>query len=215
MYVLLHFLRDHVVGLGVDLLGVGVLEPQDQVPSVPLDVLVVQDGHPCVADVQRAGRTGRDAHDDPPLNVLELRELVVALLLLLDQHRGVHLAQGLRLRLQTHGVDLLHDLVDQRCDLGGLGPELGASPEDLPDDGLGVGLAFEEDGVLKSEFPDRILDLVGHECSSRTPILHIRVCVHKAHDERIGMMFQSIPMRDGLFDCSFIIIQYLQKSFFY
>ena len=80
-------LRDHVVGVGIDLLRVGVLEPQDEVPAVPLDVLVVEDRHAGVPDVQGPGGSGRDAHDDLPVNVLEFRELVDALLLLLDEKR--------------------------------------------------------------------------------------------------------------------------------
>ena len=160
----LEVLGDHVVCVGVDLLGVGVLEPEDEVTAVPFDVLVVEDGHAGVSKVQGSGGAGCDTHDDLAVDVLELGELVLPLLLLLDQHRGVHFGQSLGLRLESHGVDLLHDLVDEGCDLSGLGPEFRASSEDLTNDRLGVGSSLEEHGVLKCEFSDRILDLVGHGC---------------------------------------------------
>ena len=156
-------LRDHVVGIGIDLLGVGVLEPEDEVPTISLHVLVVEDGDTGVSDVKGSRGPGCDTHDDLPVHSLEVGEFVLALLLLLHEHGGIHLRQCLGLCLQTHGVDLRHDLVDEGRDLPRLGPEFGASSEDLPHDGLGVGRTLEEHRVLQCEFPDRLLDLICHE----------------------------------------------------
>ena len=51
-------LRDHLVRVRIDLLRVGVLHPVDEDAVVPLAILVVEDGDPGVAQVQRSRRTG-------------------------------------------------------------------------------------------------------------------------------------------------------------
>ncbi len=121
-------LGDHVVRVGVYLSRVGVLEPQEQVPAVALHVLVVQHRHPGVPYVERPGGPRRYAHHDLPVHPVEVAQLVGADLLLLDEERGVHLLQGPPLGLRTHGVDLGHDGLDQRGDLGSPGAEFGEPP---------------------------------------------------------------------------------------
>ena len=141
-------LDDHVVGVGPEPLGVGVLEPEDELPSVPLDVLVVEDGGPGVSDVQGAGGSGRDAHGDLPGDSLEIRQLVVALLLLLHEEGRVDGLEGLDLGIRRHGVDLGDNLVDDLPDLGGPGAEFGDLAQHLADNGLRIGLALEEYSIL-------------------------------------------------------------------
>ena len=164
----LEVLRDHVVCLGVDLLGIGVLEPADQLSAVSLDVLVIEDGYPGVTDVERSGRSGRDPHNDGSVHSVESREFVgPLLLLLLREECRVGVLQCSGLCVQSHCVDLLDDGVDQGNDLCGLASEFGELSQDLTYDRLGVRFPFEEDGVLKCIVPDGILDVDGHGFTDR------------------------------------------------
>ena len=160
-------LGDHVVRIGVDLLGVGVLEPEHQLTVVPLAVLVVEDGYPGVSDVEGSGGTGCDTHDGfLILSSLEGGELVGPDLLLLLHHGGVGGGEFGLLLLETEGVDIGDDGVDGLGDLGDLGPVFRVGPQDLPYDGFGVGGTFEEHRVLQCEFSDGFLDGLGHNAGT-------------------------------------------------
>ena len=152
-------LGDHVVGVRVDLLGVGVLETEDEFALVALGVLVVEHGYSGVSDVERTGGTGGDPHNGLPLlHVLKVGELVGADLLLLLGEGGVDGIEFRLLGLGGHGVDVPYDLVDELGGTGDVGTAFGVGAEDLPDYGLGVGLSLELDGVLQCEFPYLVLD---------------------------------------------------------
>ena len=131
---------------------------EDELPLVPLGVFVVEDGYAGMADMEGSGRAGGDPHDGLPLlHVLEVGELVDALLLLLLEHGGVGLLQLRLLGVEAHGVDVLDDAVYGLGDLGDLRPVFRILSEYLAYDGLGVGLTFEEHRVLQCEFPDDVL----------------------------------------------------------
>ena len=73
----LQVLGDHIIGVRVDLVRVGVLHPVDELAIVTLAVLVVEDGHPGVPEVQRTRRPGSETHDHLPLHrVRQVGQLV-------------------------------------------------------------------------------------------------------------------------------------------
>ena len=111
-------------------------------------------------DVEGAGRSRRDAHGHLVADVIEVRQPVHPLFLLLDQQVGIHPFQGLLLSIEVHGVHLLDHGIDERRYLGHFGAELRTFAEHLADNGFRVRLAFEEYRILQCIFPDSLFCLI-------------------------------------------------------
>ncbi|OPX65444.1 MAG: hypothetical protein A4E29_00054 [Methanomassiliicoccales archaeon PtaB.Bin134] len=168
----LQVLRYHPVGIGVDLVRIGVLDPVDVLALVPPHVLVIEDGDPGVAKMERPRWSRCHAHDHLALDrSRQLRKLVLPLRLgLLEQVRVRSFGEAAHLIYRQAGYLPAH-LVRRRRDLLGPGAQCWLLGEHLPHNGLGIGLAPIQSGVLERILPDDLSEIGGHCSAIGQPVI--------------------------------------------
>ena len=188
-------LGDHPIGVGVDLLGVGVLHAVDVLSLVPLHVLVVEDRHASVSEVQRTRGTRRHPHDHLSLDGQgQVGQHLLALALGPLEQCGVDVLRHPADVVERQPGQLPAHLIGGGRDLLGPRAQLRTLGHGLAHDRLGIGLPPVEGGVLQRVLPYDLFQLGGH----RAAHLPSGFCTFRSRTiDRPGQRINTPPIING------------------